>query len=238
MHTVVRKTAHWVWSGANMSTRTTHFHCLAQTIRKLWEMWERDQEGYFLEGQRRDMSKLLCALWAQYLQCHYCLVCLYLPSCQVRGEEDKYSLCALTLRPDLHFLTFLIPSVEAVLTQALASNTLAVASDTLSTATEERRVMVSWECVFIIYKSWRSCTSTTWVPGCLSDYTSLYTIQFSRAEWIDFIRNAPSINMSSRGDMSENSLTWFADAKAWCNYWPRVIDWASFINIANTRNSE
>lgn len=62
MHTVDRKISPWVWSRANMSTRTTHFHCLAQTIRKLREMWERDQEGYFLEGQRRDMSKLLCAL--------------------------------------------------------------------------------------------------------------------------------------------------------------------------------
>ncbi len=47
----------------------------------------------------------------------------------------------------------------------------------------------------------------------------------SSPEWMDFILlNAPSVNMSFRGDMSENSLTWFADAKAWCNFWPRVID--------------
>lgn len=42
-------------------------------------------------------------------------------------------------------------SAERLLTQAIVSNTLMVASDTLSKAAVERRVMVSWEYVFLIY---------------------------------------------------------------------------------------
>lgn len=191
-----------------MSIHTTHFHCLAQTIRNLWEI----RRVIFWKDS--GVTCLSCCVHCKHSICSVINVLSVFIYPAVRSEVKRTnSLCALTLRPDLHFLTFLIPSVEAVLTQALASNTLAVVSDTLSTATVERRVMVSWECVFLIYKSWRSCTSTTWVPGYLSDYTFLYTVQFSRAEWMDFIL----LNAHECKHVIPRWYEWkFLDLVCWC----------------------